>query len=281
MAVVAVFSTKVKSVYPRFTMAEKKVADYLILNREEIGDVSSHELAERLGVGQSTVMRFSKKMGYAMFGELIADVRDSQGDSSTEIDESDSTFSVLSKVEEKYKAVLSSIMRSNRAEDFDRAARLLGEARSIVCFGYTNSHILAEYLSESLVELGKNAVCNVDLIQTKRRLQLLDPRHDLVVVVSKSGDKAEPVGVAQLASERGISVIALCDASDNPLARLATVHLKVMEISDRSTPMASMGTDAGVLAVADVLVSCLFQSDRRRYARSYANSLIAAFSERR
>ena len=65
---IALFATRVKSLYPKFTMAERKVADYLIMNGDEIEDVTSHELARRLDVGQSTVMRFSKKMGYSMFG---------------------------------------------------------------------------------------------------------------------------------------------------------------------------------------------------------------------
>ena len=57
---IALFTTRVKSLYPKFTMAESKVADYLIMNGDEIEDVTSHELARRLDVGQSTVMRFSK-----------------------------------------------------------------------------------------------------------------------------------------------------------------------------------------------------------------------------
>ena len=65
------FSATVKSMYPKFSMAEKKIADYLLVNRGELADMTSYELAERLGVGQSTVIRFSKKMGYRMFGELI------------------------------------------------------------------------------------------------------------------------------------------------------------------------------------------------------------------
>lgn len=55
------FSAAVKSMYPKFTMAEKKIADYLLVNRGDLADMTSYELAERLGVGQSTVIRFSKK----------------------------------------------------------------------------------------------------------------------------------------------------------------------------------------------------------------------------
>lgn len=275
------FTTKAKSLYPKFTMAEKKIADYLIVNHDEIGDITSHELAERLGIGQSTVMRFSKKMGYRMFGELVSDVRSTSEESSSEIDAGDSTFEILEKVGIKHRNIVDAVIKCNDCDELERAANLVDAAKTLVCYGYANSHVLVDYLSESLVELGKTSVSEVDLVQVKRRIQHLDPSSDVVIVVSKSGERAESISVAEFAASRMIPVIVISDASDNPLAKLSEVHLKVLEISDRSTPMASMGTDTGVIVIVDALVACLVQKNRKRYLRNYGNSLVAAFSERR
>lgn len=277
---IALFTTRVKSLYPKFTMAERKVADYLIMNGDEIEDVTSHELARRLDVGQSTVMRFSKKMGYSMFGEMIADIK-SSGDLGTEIQNDDGLFTVMSKIEAKYHELLKSVVRSNREEDLGDAARLVDGATTIICYGCMESGLLASHLCWSLVGLGKNAYCDADIIQTKRRLRTLDPSRDLLIVVSKSGDKAEPVGVAKAAAAEGIPVLAICDASDNPLSRLATTSLRVVEIADRTTPMTSMGVDAGVMLMIDTLVASVYQQDCRRYATAYRGGIVAALSERR
>ena len=277
---IALFTTRVKSLYPKFTMSERKVADYLIMNGDEIEDVTSHELARRLDVGQSTVMRFSKKMGYSMFGEMIADIK-SSGDLGTEIQNDDGLFTVMSKIEAKYHELLKSVARSNREEDLGDAARLVDGATTIICYGCMESGLLASHLCWSLVGLGKNAYCDADIIQTKRRLRMLDPSRDLLIVVSKSGDKAEPVGVAKAAAAEGIPVLAICDASDNPLSRLATTSLRVVEIADRTTPMTSMGVDAGVMLMIDTLVASVYQQDRKRYAAAYRGGIVAAFSERR
>ena len=277
---IALFTTRVKSLYPKFTMSERKVADYLIMNGDEIEDVTSHELARRLDVGQSTVMRFSKKMGYSMFGEMIADIK-SSGDLGTEIQNDDSLFTVMSKIEAKYHELLKIVARSNREEDLGDAARLVDGATTIICYGCMESGLLASHLCWSLVGLGKNAYCDADIIQTKRRLRMLDPSRDLLIVVSKSGDKAEPVGVAKAAAAEGIPVLAICDASDNPLSRLATTSLRVVEIADRTTPMTSMGVDAGVMLMIDTLVASVYQQDRKKYAAAYRGGIVAAFSERR
>ena len=277
---IALFTTRVKSLYPKFTMSERKVADYLIMNGDEIEDVTSHELARRLDVGQSTVMRFSKKMGYSMFGEMIADIK-SSGDLGTEIQNDDGLFTVMSKIEAKYHELLKSVARSNREEDLGDAARRVDGATTIICYGCMESGLLASHLCWSLVGLGKNAYCDADIIQTKRRLRMLDPSRDLLIVVSKSGDKAEPVGVAKTAAAEGIPVLAICDASDNPLSRLATTSLRVVEIADRTTPMTSMGVDAGVMLMIDTLVASVYQQDRKKYAAAYRGGIVAAFSERR
>lgn len=131
---IALFTTRVKSLYPKFTMAERKVADYLIMNGDEIEDVTSHELARRLDVGQSTVMRFSKKMGYSMFGEMIADIK-SSGDLSTEIQNDDGLFTVMSKIETKYHELLKGVVRSNTEDNLAQAARLVDGADTIICYG--------------------------------------------------------------------------------------------------------------------------------------------------
>lgn len=278
---IALFTTRVKSLYPKFTMAERKVADYLIMNGDDVGEVTSHELAKRLDVGQSTVMRFSKKMGYSMFGEMIVDISSSADGPCTEIKDEDSPLMVMGKLEGRYCDLLRAAIASNREESLEEAARMVDEAGNILCYGYMESFLLASRLCWSLVGLGKNAVCDEDLIQTKRRLRLLGPEKGLVIVLSKSGEKAESVGVAKAAIDRRVPVLAICDASDNPLSKLATSCLRVVEVADRSTPMTSMGVDASVMLVIDTLIASVYQRDRRGYAGTYREGLVAAFSERR
>ncbi|WP_291289467.1 MurR/RpiR family transcriptional regulator [Enorma sp.] len=275
------FSTKVNSLYTKLTMTEKKIADYLIINGGDVDGVTSYELAERLGIGQATVVRFSKKLGYRMFGEMIDDAKNSVGESSTEIQESDTASDILEKLGQRTCDIIQSIRQSNDAECFVRAAKLIDGAKNIVCYGYTTSNLFASYLSELLIEIGKGALCEDNSILTKRRVFQLDPQRDVVVIVSKSGEKSEPVGIAEYARSRGVPVIAISNAGKNPLVEASDVHLKVLEISDRSSPAASMGTDAGLVYVVETLAACVFQCNQKLYRRQYGNNIVAAFSERK
>lgn len=275
------FSTKVNSLYTKLTMTEKKIADYLIINGGDVDGMTSYELAERLGIGQATVVRFSKKLGYRMFGEMIDDAKNSVGESSSEIQESDTASDILEKLGKRTCDIIQSIRQSNDAECFVRAAKLIDGAKNIVCYGYTTSNLFASYLSELLIEIGKGALCENNSILTKRRVFQLDPQRDVVVIVSKSGEKSEPVGIAEYARSRGVPVIAISNAGKNPLVEASDVHLKVLEISDRSSPAASMGTDAGLVYVVETLAACVFQCNQKLYRRQYGNNIVAAFSERK
>lgn len=164
------FSTKVNSLYTKLTMTEKKIADYLIINGADVGGMTSYDLAERLGIGQATVVRFSKKLGYRMFGEMIDDAKNSVGESTSEIIESDTPSDILDKLEKRTCDIIQSIRQSNDAECFARAAKLIDGARSIVCYGYTTSNLFASYLCELLIEIGKGALCESNAILTKRRV---------------------------------------------------------------------------------------------------------------
>lgn len=275
------FSTKVNSLYTKLTMTEKKIADYLIIHGGDVDGVTSYELAERLGIGQATVVRFSKKLGYRMFGKMIDDAKNSVGESSSEIQESDTASDILEKLGKRTCDIIQSIRQSNDAECFVRAAKLIDGAKNIVCYGYTTSNLFASYLSELLIEIGKGALCENNSILTKRRVFQLDPQRDVVVIVSKSGEKSEPVGIAEYARSRGVPVIAISNAGKNPLVEASDVHLKVLEISDRSSPAASMGTDAGLVYVVETLAACVFQCNQKLYRRQYGNNIVAAFSERK
>ena len=95
---------KVKSLYLNSPW-RRKVADYLIMNGDEIEDVTSHELARRLDVGQSTVMRF-EKMEYTQETDIK-----SSDDLSTEIQNDDGLFTVMSKTNKVPRASREAIPR--------------------------------------------------------------------------------------------------------------------------------------------------------------------------
>ena len=60
----ALFYEKLEAVYPGLTGKEARIAEYILANRARISGLTSQKLAGNLGISQSTVIRFSQKLGY-------------------------------------------------------------------------------------------------------------------------------------------------------------------------------------------------------------------------
>ncbi|MGL4382274.1 MAG: MurR/RpiR family transcriptional regulator, partial [Bacilli bacterium] len=67
--------TRLKLATKKLTNSEKKVAEYIINNPQPFRTMTSYELASVLDVGQSTIIRFSQKLGYDSFKMLQLDVQ--------------------------------------------------------------------------------------------------------------------------------------------------------------------------------------------------------------
>ena len=65
------FQVKLKSVYNDLTKSEKKIANFIMKNFEKTKTMTSYDISKKVNVGQATVIRFSKKLGYSSFNELI------------------------------------------------------------------------------------------------------------------------------------------------------------------------------------------------------------------
>ena len=93
------FFTKLKTLYPTLTYSETKIADYILANKDETSGKTSQELASLLGISQSTTIRFSKKMGYNSFKNMVLDLSRSNAENDIqEIQLKDSTSATNEKI---------------------------------------------------------------------------------------------------------------------------------------------------------------------------------------
>ena len=65
------------------TKSQKKIADYFIMNPEEVGMSSSMEIASRIGVSDSSITRFARAIGYDGFLDLKNDLYNNMAKAAT------------------------------------------------------------------------------------------------------------------------------------------------------------------------------------------------------
>ena len=55
---------RIRQLYPRLAINERRLADFLLSQPEQARHLSSQQVAEEAGVSQSSVVKFAQKLGY-------------------------------------------------------------------------------------------------------------------------------------------------------------------------------------------------------------------------
>ena len=61
---------KIRSERDQMSAIERRIADYLLENAHLLRDYSSQQLANALGISQSSVVKFSQKLGFKGYPDL-------------------------------------------------------------------------------------------------------------------------------------------------------------------------------------------------------------------
>ncbi len=70
------YREKIREYYDHLSRSYRKVADYIMSNYYEVAFMTAAQLAYAVGVDTTTVVRFSQRLGYNGYPELLQDVRE-------------------------------------------------------------------------------------------------------------------------------------------------------------------------------------------------------------
>ncbi|MEZ4658488.1 MAG: MurR/RpiR family transcriptional regulator [Caldilineaceae bacterium] len=70
------YREKIREYYDRLSRSYRKVADYALSNYYEVAFMTAAQLAYAVGVDTTTVVRFSQRLGYNGYPELLNDIRE-------------------------------------------------------------------------------------------------------------------------------------------------------------------------------------------------------------
>ena len=70
------YREKIREYYDHLSRSYRKVADYIMSNYYEVSFMNAAQLAYAVGVDTTTVVRFSQRLGYNGYPELLNDIRE-------------------------------------------------------------------------------------------------------------------------------------------------------------------------------------------------------------
>ncbi len=212
----------IHSLMDSFSEKERKVADYIIANPAEAVHPSIEELAETIGVSESTLVRFVRKLGYGGYQQFrIALATETVSPDSLVYEApvgayGDDAAIVFGSAINTLELTLKSLSR----ESLSRIARAAVDARRIVFFGLGGSGLVARDACHKLIRSGLTCIAAEDF-----HLQLMmasqSGPEDLAIVVSHTGANKDALALAEEVKKTGCRVVVITSNPRSPLAKLA------------------------------------------------------------
>lgn len=240
------------------TPGERKIARALMADYPAAGLRTSAELARRAGVSAPTVVRFAVQLGFPGYRELQDAIRAELSERMASPLTLDSPVTSSDFLCQRAWTILGGGLQRTMSTilkaDLDRAVELLADRRRpVVSFGGRFTHLAAEYLDHHL-RMMRPGTRLLTWRQQPESGFLADvgPR-TVVVAFDVRRYQEDVVALAQLAAERGATVILVTDPWMSPISAVADVVLPAAVES-----ISSFDSMTSVIAVVDVLVAGLY-----------------------
>ncbi|MBO9590329.1 MurR/RpiR family transcriptional regulator [Devosia sp.] len=267
MSILKIIGAKIDSM----TQADRQIARFILDHPEEMLAMSSAALAEATGRSQSSVVKFSQKLGYEGYQQLKLDVNKAKaqefhapaGVIHGTIDASDSYMTILQKLIGSKLLSMRETSAVNTEATIDSALDALMSARRIQLAGVGASSLVARDFSYKLLKLGRTVLVDSDShIQISNASALND--QDLIIALSHSGRSMETLRIAELAKKRGATLLSVTGLQPNPLLDIADISLFTVADEERVRSSAITSRDAQLM-----LTDMLFILLLRRQADAY------------
>ncbi|MBW5445411.1 SIS domain-containing protein [Cohnella sp. CFH 77786] len=251
----------ISSIYSSLTKAEKKVADVVKSNPEEAVLATVTDLSEQAGVGETSVIRFCRKLGFRGFHEFKLSVAQDLVDrppsvSNMEIGDEDDVITVARKLTMQHERLLKNTLDLVNVDNLKAAVDKMLAAERIFVYGVGSSGITALDLHYRLMRLGMNVEAHRDAHIIAMSAALLK-KGDLVFGISTSGSTRDLVDPVRQAKKNGAGVICLTSHLRSPIAAHADTVLLVpsREMSREGGALSTKFTQIHMLNILTTLLS--------------------------
>lgn len=241
-------SNKIIAKRSQLSQSGRLVADWIVENAAKAAYMTSQELAQEAQVSQSTIVKFTQRLGFKGYSEfklaLSEDIGRKQAIASTPLHSGIFADDPLAVIAQKLiKAKTDAMIQTTNALSFDacnQAAQWLSDARTVQIVGIGGSALTAKDLGYKLLKLGITALTEQDShvqIAVARTLT----EKDVQIAISFSGERKEIIVAAEAAKEQGAKVIALSSPNKSKLRHIADITFDTIadEVENRSSAIAS------------------------------------------
>ncbi|WP_257029223.1 MurR/RpiR family transcriptional regulator [Neobacillus driksii] len=205
------FEERVHKFEYKLNDTDDQIVEYIEKNRQDFVNQSIQSVSASLYTVPNTITRLSKKLGYDGFSHLKSSIKEELDSAKTP--EEDSSYYFIQKTFDLIDM-----------ERIETAAKMLHESKHVLFFGVGDSADFCDMMARNLRVVGKTSE---HYIHRHEMIHMLDQmnQHDVLFLVSLSGETPQVLEMAEKAKQREIPIISLTHFTRNSLQEAAAINL--------------------------------------------------------
>ncbi|MBU5465567.1 MurR/RpiR family transcriptional regulator [Virgibacillus sp. MSJ-26] len=208
----------------KFTAADEQIADYFLNGKPPL---KQSALAQKINVSSASVTRFSKKLGFENYKELMYFYRKKLENYS------DDSSSVTSNLQFRYKELINEIDERLEIEDIKTVCKHIKDHQIIHIFGLGLSAIAGEDFKFRFTRIGKY----VEVVQDYDSIEMISSLltgENLLIYLSLRGENQHVIQSLKDLKEKGVFIIIITSNQSEEINELADVTLLTSNIKNSS-----------------------------------------------
>ena len=217
----------------RLSKGHKKIAAYIAENYDKAAFMTAAALGSKVGVSESTVVRFATELGFKGYPALQSELQQMIKSKLTAVQRMEVSQSLIgdgdiinSVLTGDIELIRETAERTSRT-DFQAALDAINRARRIYILGVRSSAALASFLA-FYFNLVFDSVVLVDTASASEMYEqmLRINEQDICIAISFPRYSKQTVNALRFIDDRGAAIIAITDTEKSPIASFAD-HLLV------------------------------------------------------
>ena len=265
---------KIRALQEELSPNERKIARFILDNPALIRDYSSQNLANSVGVSQSSIVKFSQKLGYQGFPDLKLAIHEAVllgsgpgAGGPHEKGDRESSQSARNRLFQVKTEALRNTIELNEENRLMAAVDVLERSERIQIIALGAGSMVARNFASMLIQIGKSVIAEVDTYIQLSSVATLG-RKDAAFLISFSGQSPRMLEIVKQARKAGATIVTLTNYNANPVRSLADVQLySVSSVGEYELPQIVSSTSQ------QFVVDLLFSQLVRRSAQ--ARELVA------
>lgn len=269
--------------YSSMAGVEKKIADFILENQNEVIYMTTKVFAARIGVSEGSIIKFASKLGFTGFSQLKINLAKQQAPENNYIfdtvSSTDSPKGAFKKMIDNTSAAFLSTYEAIREEELKAVIHILTHAKGRVeIYGVGSSAVVANDIYYRLMRLGIPIYAVTDSHISSVSASMLDET-SVAIGISHSGRTIETVSAMEIAKARKAATICMTSYAASPLSRLCD-HSIIIATKESETHREAVTSRLAGLLVFDSICAYI-SSQMEEQSLSYMDNVIDIIGKHR